>query len=90
MYEKKILLFALSIILCCLPFPAAQSDYAVTETELIRIESISERQGKLEQDLLLQASSNGALESRKRKSESLSDELTANGEKIANTLRKSG
>lgn len=55
--KRMFLLFALSV-LCCLLFPAAAQErlYTVTETELIRLERISENLKISRQNLLLQAS----------------------------------
>ena len=56
--KRIFLLFALSV-LCCLLFPAAAQErlYTVTETELIRLEGISENLAKDKQNLQSQASS---------------------------------
>ena len=84
--KKMFLLFALSA-LCCLLFPAAAQErlYTVTETELIRLEMISENLARDRQSLQSQA--NGLTERLKmqeKKAKSLTEKLqqvesTANG-----------
>ncbi|UTC50812.1 hypothetical protein [Treponema sp. OMZ 855] len=85
--KRMFLLFALSVF-CCLLFPAAalEQQYAITETELIRLESISENLAISRQNLLLQAS---GLAERLRAQESKAKTLAASlqqAEKTANTL----
>ena len=86
--KRRFLLFALSV-LCCLPFPAAAQErlYTVTETELIRLESISENLKISRQNLLLQASDlTERLKAQEKKAKALATSLQQ-AEKIANTLR---
>lgn len=81
--KRMFLLFALSV-LCCLLFPAAaqESEYVITEAELIRLESISENLKISRQNLLLQASD---LTERLRAQESKAKSLTEKLQKVENT-----
>ena len=81
--KRMFLLFALSV-LCCLLFPAAAQErlYTVTETELIRLEGISENLARDRQSLQSQASD---LTERLRAQESKAKSLTEKLQKVENT-----
>jgi len=85
--KRMFLLFVVSVF-CCLLFPVAalEQQYTITETELIRLESISENLAISRQNLLLQAS---GLAERLRAQESKAKTLAASlqqAENKANTL----
>ncbi|MGP1443876.1 hypothetical protein [Treponema sp.] len=85
--KRMFLLFALSV-LCCLLFPAAAQErlYTVTETELIRLEGISENLAKDKQNLQSQASSlTERLRGQEKKAKTLAVSLLE-AESKANTL----
>ena len=85
--KRMFLLFALSVFFC-LPFPAVAQEpvYTVTETELIRLESISENLKISRQNLLLQASDlTERLKAQEKKAKSLTEKLQK-AESTANTL----
>ena len=86
--KKMLLLFALCVY-GRLSFQAAAQErlYTVTETELIRLESISENLKISRQNLLLQASDlTERLKAQEKKAKALATSLQQ-AEKIANTLR---
>nr|DAS17391.1 MAG TPA: hypothetical protein [Caudoviricetes sp.] len=85
---KRIFLVFVVSVFCCLLFPVAalEQQYTITETELIRLESISENLAISRQNLLLQAS---GLAERLRVQESKAKTLAASlqqAENKANTL----
>ena len=85
--KRMFLLFALSV-LCCLLFPAAAQErlYTVTETELIRLERISENLKISRQNLLLQASDlTERLKMQENKAKNLTEKLQQ-AEQTANSL----
>ena len=86
--KSMFLLFVLSA-LYCLRFQAAAQErlYTVTETELIRLESISESLARDRQSLLLQASDlTERLKAQESKAKSLTEKLQK-AESAANILR---
>ena len=85
--KRMFLLFVVSVF-CCLLFPAAalEQQYAITETELTQLESISQSLAISRQNLQSQAS---GLAERLRAQESKAKALAASlqqAEKTANTL----
>ena len=86
--KKMLLSFVLSAF-CCLPFPAAAQEhlYTVTETELTRLESISENLARDRQSLQSQANSlTERLRAQESKAKSLTEKLQK-AESTANILR---
>nr|DAI00096.1 MAG TPA: SECRETED 45 KDA PROTEIN CYCLE, PEPTIDOGLYCAN, CHAP, CELL [Caudoviricetes sp.] len=86
--KRMFLLFVVSVF-CCLLFPAVAQErlYMVTETELIRLESISENLKISRQNLLLQASNlTERLRAQESKAKSLTEKLQT-AESTANILR---
>nr|DAK69395.1 MAG TPA: vesicle-associated membrane protein 2 [Caudoviricetes sp.] len=86
---KRIFLLFVLVVCCCLPFPVAAQEqlYTVTETELTRLESISENLARDRQSLQSQANS---LTERLRAQERQAKTLTASlqeAERIANNLK---
>ena len=81
---KRIFLLFVVSVFCCLPFPAAaqEPEYVITETELTRLESISENLARDRLKLLLQASD---LTELLRAQESKAKSLTEKLQKVENT-----
>ena len=86
--ERMFLLFVLSVFCCLyLPVAAQEQQYAITETELIRLESISESLARDRQSLLLQASNlTERLKAQESKAKSLTEKLQK-AESTASNLR---
>ena len=85
---KKMLLLLVLCVYGCLPFPAAaqEQEYVITETELIRLESISENLKISRQNLLLQASDlTERLKMQENKAKNLTEKLQQ-AEQTANSL----
>lgn len=85
--KRMFLLFVLSV-LCCLYLPVAaqEQQYAITETELIRLESISENLARDRQSLQSQANDlTERLKVQESKAKTLATSLQQ-AEKIANIL----
>ena len=86
--KRMFLLFVVSVF-CCLPFPAAaqEREYVITETELIRLESISENLRINTQNLQFQANDlTERLKAQESKAKSLTEKLQK-AESTASDLR---
>ena len=86
--KRSFLLFVLSVF-CFFLFPAAaqEQEYVITETELIRLESILQSLAISRQNLLLQASNlTERLRAQESKAKSLTEKLQT-AESTANILR---
>ena len=86
--KRTFLLYALAVVCClCLPVAAQGQEYAITETELIELERISESLAISKQNQQLQANSlTERLRAQERQAKTLAESLQQ-AEQKANVLR---